>query len=115
MAAAQRVERVEVVAQFALDMADDVLHVAVAFDDHLFRQLHAARLAHAADVVAAEVDEHGVLGQLFRIGEQLLGQTLIFFRSLAAQGGSGDRAHRDAAVLDAHQQLGAGADQAGVA
>ena len=34
-------------------------------------------LAHAAEVVAAEVDEHHVLGPLLGVGEQLLGDRAV--------------------------------------
>ena len=46
-------------------------HVAVAL--YLLERLdvNAAVFADAAEVVATEVDEHHVLGELLRIGEQL--------------------------------------------
>src|SRR5947207_7415059 len=38
-----------------------VHHVRVALDDHPFRQPDRTRRRHAPEVVAAEIDQHGVL------------------------------------------------------
>ena len=48
--------------------------------------------AHAADVVAAQVDQHHVLGPLLGIGQQLLRQALVLGRVVAARARAGDRA-----------------------
>ena len=45
--------------------------VAVGLDLHQLVDRHAAVLADAAEVVAAEVDEHHVLGALLLVGQQL--------------------------------------------
>ena len=47
--------------------------VAVGLDLHQLVDHNRAVLAHAAEVVAAEVDEHHVLGALLLVGEQLVG------------------------------------------
>ena len=47
--------------------------VAVALDDELLGDRHAAIGGDAADIVAAKVQQHEVLGDLFRIVEQALG------------------------------------------
>ncbi len=70
---------------------------------------------HAAHVVAAEVEQHQVLGALLGIGQQLLLQRQVLFRRLAARAGAGDRADGDLLVPQAHQDLGAGAGQLEVA
>ncbi len=46
-------------------------HVAVPLDEHQVLHLHRAELAHAADIVAAEIDQHDVLGDLFLIRAQI--------------------------------------------
>jgi anthranilate synthase component 1 len=46
--------------------------VAVAFDHELFADLDRARLADLADIVAAEVDQHQVLGTFLGVGEQFV-------------------------------------------
>ena len=71
--AAQRVEGGDSFTEPTGDARDDVHHVAVVLDDHESSTLTPAVLAYAADVVAAEVDEHHVLGALLGIGEQPLG------------------------------------------
>ena len=45
----------------------------------------------AADVVAAEVDQHDVLGALLRVGQQLLRQRAVLLRRRAARARAGDR------------------------
>ena len=46
-----------------------------------------AVLAHAAEVVAAEVDEHHVLGALLLVGEQVLRDRLVLARRRRRAGG----------------------------
>ena len=65
---------------------------------------------HAADVVAAEVEQHQVLGALLGVGEELGLEREVLGRRGAARPGAGDRADRHGAALDAHEDLGAGAD-----
>ena len=80
---------------------------AVGLDLHQPLDVHAAVLAHAPEVVAAEVDEHHVLGALLLVGEQLGGDRGVV---LAARPGAGDRARGDVAAVDRQQRLGRGAD-----
>ena len=68
---AQQVEPVEPRAQPRLHVRDDVHHVRVALDHRVLAHAHAADLRDAAHVVAAQVDQHHVLGALLRVGEQL--------------------------------------------
>ena len=51
-----------------------------------------AELGHPADVVAAEVHQHEVLGALLGVGRQLLGERRVLLRRRAARAGAGDRA-----------------------
>ncbi len=74
----------------------------------------AAGGADPAEVVAAEVDQHDVLGALLRIGQQFLLETQILLGSRPAWPGPGDRAHLDPAPLLAHQHFRGGADHPGV-
>ena len=71
--------------------------------------------ADAAEVVAAEIDQHHVLGDLLGVGEHLALDAHVLFRRGAARAGTGDRPHLGAAVLEAHQRLGAGAGDARIA
>ena len=68
-----------------------------------------AVLADAAEVVAAEVDEHDVLGALLLVGEQLLGDPLVVRERRAARARAGDRPRRDVAARDRQHRLGRGA------
>ena len=90
--------------------AHDVHHVAVALDRHELRHLHAAEAADAPEVVAAEVDEHDVLGPLLLVGEQLALEARRPRGRRAARARARDRARLDAPALDAHEDLGRGAD-----
>ena len=80
-------------------------HVRVAFDHHIVGDLHAAGIGHAANVVAAQVHQHHVFGDFFRVGQQVFGQCLVFFARFAARAGAGDGAHGDGVVLAANQDL----------
>jgi len=55
--------------QFSLHLRDDMHDVAVTLHDHQILHLHAAEIAHAADVVAREIHEHDVFGAFLRVGE----------------------------------------------
>ena len=70
-----------------------------------------AGLADPADVVAAQVDQHHVLGPLFLIGPKLLlqGQVLRFVGATGP--GPGDGVGRDAAALHLDQHLRRGANE----
>src|SRR3546814_1472127 len=57
-----------------LDIGDDVHDVAVELDGVLLGHLHAADRGDAADVVAAEIEQHEVLGELLRVAQQILGK-----------------------------------------
>ena len=85
-------------------------HVAVALDDHLFSELHRAGLGDPADIVAAEVDQHQVLGDFLRVGQQVGFEPPVLVRRLAAHPGAGDRPHGDFVAVDANQNFRAGTD-----
>ena len=61
----------------ALDVRDDVHHLAVALEEELVRHRDGADLRDAADVVAAEIEQHQVLGALLGVGQQLLGERAV--------------------------------------
>ena len=73
-------------------------HLAVALDEELVGDLDGADLGDAADVVAAEIEQHQVLGALLRIGQQFGFERLVLVRRGAARARAGDRAdgHRAA-------------------
>ena len=69
----------------------------------------------AADVVAAEIEQHQVLGALLRIGEQLVLERLVLVRGRAARARAGDRPDGHRAVAHAHQDFRARADDREIA
>ena len=73
----ERVERVLAGRERAGHVAHDVHDVAVVLDLHELVDGHRARRAHAAEVVAAQVDEHDVLGALLLVGEQVGAQAPV--------------------------------------
>ena len=74
-------------------------HLAVALDEELIRDLDAADGGDAADIVAAEIEQHQVLGAFLGVGQQLVFERLVLVRRGAARPGPGDRpdCHRVAA------------------
>ena len=77
----------------------DVHDVAVALDRHELDDLDGARRAHPAEVVAAEVDQHQVLGPLLGVGEQLGAERGVLLRGRAARAGAGDRVQQRRVAL----------------
>ena len=73
-------------------------HLAVALDEELIGDFDAADLGDAADIVAAEIEQHQMLGALLGIGEQLLLERLVFVRRGAAPPRAGERANGHGAV-----------------
>ena len=58
-----------------------------------------------AEVVAAEVDEHHVLGALLRVALELLGEQRVLAGVGAARPRAGDRVGRQLVALDLEEQL----------
>ena len=90
---------------------DDVHHVRVGLDGHERLDLDGAVLAHAPEVVAAEVDEHHVLGALLLVGEQVCGDRVVLARRRRRAGAC----RRSGACVTrpprhGHERLGRGAD-----
>ena len=79
--------------------------IRIALDDHLLGKPHRAGLGDTTDVVAAQVDQHQVFGQLLGIAEQVLLQRQISFFVGTAWTRAGDGADRDQAFLDPHQHF----------
>src|SRR5918997_1429574 len=107
----QGVERREVLPQIPLHGRDDVHDVGVALDLHEALEFHGPDLAHPPEVVAAEVNEHDVLGPLLLVGEQLFGEPRVLLWRPAPRAGARDRAGHHPSALDAHERLGRGPDE----
>ena len=77
----------------------------VAFERHERRHADRAVIADAANVVAAQVDEHHVLGLLFLAALQFLGEPHVLFVGLAAWPRAGDRMGNGVPAFDADQHF----------
>ena len=91
--------------ELADDLGDEVRHVRETLHLHGPRDAHGARRAHAREVVAAEIDEHHVLGAV------LLGREQSLDVALGRLGRAGDGAEARVAVLARDEPLGRGADE----
>ena len=80
-------------------------HVRIAFDEKTVRHTHASGFGDPADIVAAKVEQHEMLGAFLRIGDQFLGEFRVFFAGCAPRPRPGDRANDDRAVAQAYQDL----------
>src|SRR5581483_4710308 len=101
-AGAQGIHRAQIGTKTAFDRTHDVHHVRVAFDEHELVDLHTAELTDAADIIAAKIDEHHVLGALFLVVHHLVGESLVFFLGCAAGACAGDGPVLHFALVDAH-------------
>src|SRR6266478_927296 len=105
----QRVEAIHVFTQTPAQAGDDVHDVRKTLDGHELLDFYGAVIADTAEIVAAKVDEHNVLGALFFAGEQLLFQALIVGFVLAAGLGPGNGAVENVAALDFDEHFGGAA------
>ena len=85
--------------------------VAVTLDRVAFRDFHRTGLGHAAHVVAAQVEQHEMLGALLGVGQQARLVGAVFVRSRPARAGAGDRPDRHFAIANANQDFRAGPRQ----
>ena len=101
-----------------LDIADDVHDVAVTLHRKSLGDLDRAGLGDATDVIARQIDQHDVLGALFRVIDQLLLGRLVSFGRGRARPRTSQRADGDFFAVHAvddgfflpHQNLRRGPD-----
>jgi hypothetical protein len=106
---AKGVEAVAIRGELSAHVRDQMHHVRVALDHELLGHLDRPDAGHAADVVAPEIEQHDVLGDLLRVGRELARQRQVLDLARAARPGARDRPHRHLAVLDARHHLRRGA------
>ena len=109
-AGGERVDRIVGGVEPPLDVRDDVHHVAVAFDAKTLRHHHGADRGDPADIVAAEVEQHQVLGAFLLVRQQVGRQRLVFGRRPAPRARAGDGADGYRAAAHPHEDLGARAN-----
>ena len=78
---------------------------------HQLFDAHASDTADAADVVAPEIDQHGVLGAFFWIGAHLRFQPQVLVVRRASPPRAGDRPQRHLAGSDLDEKLRRGPEQ----
>jgi hypothetical protein len=104
-ACAHDVHGLHVAAEPTAHVRDQVHDLRVALDAHVFVRFDRAELGHAADVVAAEVDEHHVFRTFLFVGAQFLFELTVLVGVPAARPGARDRAHFDLAIGAPHQHF----------
>ena len=92
-------------------MACHVHDVGEALHLHEPVDLDRAPGSHAAEVVAAQIHQHDVLGSLLGIGQKLLLEGEVFGRVPAAGPGAGNGRELEAVPGAAHHDLGRGAEE----
>ena len=89
----------------ALDVRHEMEDVAVALDLHVLADGHGPRPRDPSEVVAAEVDEHHVLGSFLGVALELLGEQRVLAIVRAARTGPGDGVGGELVALDLEEQL----------
>ena len=80
--------------------------VRIALDLHVLGDLDAAGDGDAAGVVAPEIEQLQMLGALFRVGQQFVGQAHVVFARQPARAGAGNRPQGDVVAFEPDQYLG---------
>ena len=83
--------------------------LGIPVDHHVIGDFDRADLGNSTEVIAAEIDQHVMLGKLLLIGKQLVLERLILLRRFAARTGAGHRESRQTAILQAHERFRRGA------
>ena len=60
-------------------------HMAVALDEELIGDGDRAGFGDAPDIVAAQIEQHQMLGAFLRIGHQFFGEALVVLRRFPAR------------------------------
>ena len=94
------------VAQLARHLRGEVHHVAVALERHQLVDVDGAEAGHPPHVVAGQVDEHDVLGDLLGVLAQLAGHPAVVLVGAATAAGAGDRPGDHLVAQHLHHRLG---------
>ncbi len=92
--------------QLAGDLRGEVHDVAVALQGHQLVDRLGAEAHHPPDVVAGQVDQHDVLGDLLGVLDQLAGQPAVLLGRAAPPAGAGDGPGHHLAVAQLDHGLG---------
>ena len=98
-----------------MHVAHDMNDMGIFFRVHHLLDPHRTGRGHPAHVVAAQIDEHDVLGALLGIGKQIRDELFVLLIVPAARPRAGNGTHLQAAVFHAHEHFRRRADHRGVA
>src|SRR5580704_4535171 len=101
----QSIDHIMVPREPAFDVRDDMHDVAVALDREFLGHLDRACFGDAPDIVAAEIEQHQMLGAFLFVGEELRRQTFVLGLRLAAPAGARDGPDGDFSAPRAHQDF----------
>jgi hypothetical protein len=101
----EHIKRVKLGPQPGLDIRNDVHHVRVTLDDHVFGQFDGTNAGDAASIVATKVEKLDVLCTLLFVGQQLGGERLVFVERDTPPTGAGDRPHGDGVAFKADKDF----------
>ena len=79
--------------------------MAVAFDEKAIGHFHRAGRSHAADIVAAQIEQHQMFGAFFRIGHQFTSESCVLALRGAAFARTGDGTDGHRAIAQTHQDF----------
>ena len=86
--------------------------MAISFDDELLCDLNRARFGHAADIIAAQIEQHQMFGTFFLVGEKFGFEREIFYRRFSTWPCACDRAYRYSTVTQTDKNFRARANNA---
>ena len=109
---AQDVDGAATLGEIARYLRGEVHHMAVPLEHHRLIELLGAEANHSAHIVAGEVDEHHVLGDLLGVLAQFGAEASILLVGAAAPTSAGDGTRDDATVDQLDHRLGRGAGEA---
>ena len=89
-------------------------HVRIALDEHQPVDFHRTIFAHAAQIVAPQIDEHDVFGAFFGIGQQLRFELAVFIFVAPSRPRSGEGPVKRIAPLDLHEHFRRTADHGNI-
>ncbi len=87
------------------DVRNDVHDLAIIFEEEAIGDAHRAGFCDAANVVAAEVEQHEMLCALLGVRKQIRGQAFVILGSCASRARSGDRPDGDLSLMHAHKDF----------
>src|SRR5690606_10571843 len=86
----QGVDSVKPRPEIAFDMADNMHHMTIAFDDELLGDLHASIHGNPANIISTQIKQHKMFCALLGVSKEVFGPAGILYRISAAWARSRD-------------------------